>query len=138
VSGITSILRNGSAISGNTQKIGVKWQKDGARAQYAMGSTAAIGMGKGKLNVTASYTQYFSAFTLYTEAVNETTGPLSFRALDANGTGYIVTICNAKLKRPKIIAGGPNQDVTAEFEIIGQPGATLYGGKTIQIDYFSA
>jgi hypothetical protein len=39
---------------------------------------------------------------------------------------------------PKITAGQPNADFMADFEIEGEPGdATLYGGKTLQIDYFS-
>jgi len=138
VAGIQNILRNGTAIDAVIQKIGMKWNKEGARAQYGIGSSSAQGMGKGKLLVTGNLSSYFKDFSLYDEFIAETAGPLSFRALDNLGKGYIFTFCNATIMNPKIVAGGPNQDVMADLEIEGNPGSTvLYGGKTVQIDYFS-
>jgi hypothetical protein len=138
VNGITNVLRNGVAIDAIIQKVGVKWNKEGARAQYGIGSSAAQGMGKGKLKVDGSLSTYFKDFTLYQEFKSETGHSISFRALDSAGKGYIVTFCSAKIMNPKITAGQPNADFMADFEIEGEPGdATLYGGKTLQIDYFS-
>ncbi len=138
VNGVTNILRNGVAINAIIQKIGVKWMKEGARAQYGMGSAAAAGMGKGKLKVDGSLSTFFKDFTLYAEFKAETGSSISFRALDGNSKGYIITICRAKIMNPKITAGQPNADFMADFEIEGEPGdTTLYGGKTLQIDYFA-
>jgi hypothetical protein len=138
VGGIGTVYRNGAAISAIIQKIGVKWNKEGARAQYGIGSSAAQGMGKGKLLINGSLSSYFKDFSLYSEFKAETGGPIWFQALDNLGNGYVITICNATIMNPKIVFGGPNQDVMADFEMEGNPGAALYGGKTIQIDYFSA
>lgn len=138
INGIGTVYRNGSAIGAIIQKIGVKWSKEGARAQYGIGSPAAQGMGKGKLLVTGSLSSYFKDFTLYDEFKSETTGPIWFQALDSDGKGYVITFCSASIMNPKVVAGGANQDVMADFEIEGEPGdVDLYGGKTIQIDYFS-
>ena len=139
IGGIGTIYRNGVTIGGSIQKVGIKWNKEGARAQYVIGSSSAAGIGKGKLQVDGSLTSYFSTFTLYNEYVNETTGPIWFSALDNLGLGYVITLCNATIMNPKIVAGGPNQDVMADFSMEGNPGSTtLYGGKTLQLDYFSA
>lgn len=137
INGIGTVYRNGSAIAAIIQKIGVKWNKEGARSQFGIGSSAAQGMGKGKLLVTGNLSSYFKDFSLYTEFKNETGGPIWFSALDNNGKGYVITFCNATIMNPKIVAGGPNQDIMADFEIEGNPGAALYGGKTVQIDFFS-
>ena len=131
-----------AAIDGVVQKIGVKWNKEGAAAQYGIGSAAALGMRSGKQLVTGSLSTYFKDFALYSQYTAEQTGPISFYALDgavdaATTKGYVITFCNATIMNPKVVAGGPGQDVMADFEIEGNPDVTsMYGGKTIQIDYF--
>jgi hypothetical protein len=138
VDGIGDIYRNGAVVDAIIQKIGVKWDKTGARAQYGIGSASAKGMGNGLLTVTGSLSSYFKDFALYDEFRAETGGPIWFQALDADGKGYVITFCSAKIMNPKIVAGGANQDIMADFEIEGEPGSVaLYGGKTIQIDYFN-
>lgn len=136
INGIGTVYRNGSAISATVQKVGVKWNKEGARTQMGIGSAAALGIGKGKLLINGNLSTYFKDFSLYTEFKNETGGPIWFQALDSDGNGYVITICNATIMNPKVVAGGPNQDVMADFELEGNPGAALYGYKTIQVDYF--
>ena len=134
-----------AAISAIIQKIGVKWNKEGAAAQYGIGSAAAAGMRSGKQLISGSLSSYFKDFSLYTQFTNEQAGPISFYALDglasASATkGYMITICNATIMNPKIVAGGPGQDVMAEFELEGNPdisSTSIFGGKTIQIDYFA-
>lgn len=134
-----------AAISAIIQKIGVKWNKEGAAAQYGIGSSAAAGMRSGKQLISGSLSSYFKDFSLYTQFTAEQAGPISFYALDglpsASGTkGYMITICNATIMNPKIVAGGPGQDVMAEFELEGNPdisSTSIFGGRTIQIDYFA-
>lgn len=138
INGIGSIYRNGSVIDAIIQKIGAKWEKGNARAQYGIGSASAKGIGSGLITVTGSLGSYFKDFALYDEFKNETGGPIWFQALDSTGKGYVLTFCNATIMNPKIVAGGPGQDVMAEFEIEGNPDTSgVYGGKTIQIDYFN-
>jgi len=138
INGIGVIYRNGVAFDAIIQKIGAKWNKEGARGQYGIGSASAQGLGKGKLMVDGSLSSYFKDFSLYDEFKAETSGPIWFEALDPDGRGYCLTFCSASIMNPKIVAGGASQDVMADFEIEGEPGdATLYGGKTFQIDYFS-
>jgi len=131
-----------AAIEGVVQKIGVKWTKEGAAAQYGIGSAAALGMRAGKQLITGSLSTYFKDFALYAQYTGEQAGPISFYALDGLSTasatkGYVITFCNATIMNPKVVAGGPGQDVMADFEIEGNPDVTsMYGGRTIQIDYF--
>jgi hypothetical protein len=88
---------------------------------------------------------YFKDFTLFNQFVNEQAGPISFHALDGMDElsatkGYMITFCNATIMNPKIVAGGPGQDVMADFEVEGNPdisSTNIFGGKTIQIDYFA-
>jgi hypothetical protein len=40
---------------------------------------------------------------------------------------------------PKVVAGGPGQDIMADFEIEANPDVSstqIFAGKSIQIDYF--
>jgi hypothetical protein len=133
-----------AAISAIIQKISVKWNKEGAAAQYGIGSSAAAGVRCGKQLINGSLSSYFKDFSLYTQFTSEQAGPISFYALDglpsaSDTKGYMITICNATIMNPKIVAGGPGQDVMAEFELEGNPDISstqIFGGKTIQIDYF--
>jgi hypothetical protein len=132
-------------IAGFVQKIGIKWNKEGSAAQYAMGTKAAVGMRGGKQLISGTLSTYFKDFTLFSQYTNETAGPISFYALDgddalAASKGYVITICNATIMNPKVVCGGPGQDVMADFEIEGNPDISstqIFGGKTIQIDYFA-
>jgi hypothetical protein len=133
-----------AAIAGVVQKIGVKWNKEGAAAQYGIGSAAALGMRAGKQLITGTLSTYFKDFALYAQYTGEQAGPISFYAIDgaviaAATKGYVITFCNATIMNPKVVAGGPGQDVMADFEIEGNPdisSTSIFGGKTIQIDYF--
>lgn len=66
VNGIGTVYRNGVAISSIIQKIGVKWNKEGARTQMGIGAKAAQGLGKGKLLINGSLSSYFKDFGLFT------------------------------------------------------------------------
>lgn len=139
INGIGQIFRNGTAVDAIINKFSLKWTKEGSAAQYGIGSSAAQGMRLGKVNVTGGLTSFFRDFALYDEFIAETGGPIWMPALDYDGHGYVLTICNGTIMNPKIVAGGSNQDVVAEFDIEGNPDTTgIYGYRTIQIDYFGA
>lgn len=139
ISGISNLTRNGTAIDAVIQKISMKWSAEGARTQQGIGSSAAQGIGTGQVMVSGSLESYFKDFSLYDEFISELGGPVSFWARDVTGAGYIFTITNATIMNPKVVAGGPNQDVMATFELEGNPDdASLFGGTTFQIDRFAA
>jgi len=136
VSGFGAIYRGAAALTAKIQKIDLKWTQQSASAQFAMGSAAAAGMKKGLLEVTGSVDMYFKTYDQYLEYKAETKSMLSFSACDLTGAGYVFTVTNAALMDPKIVAGGPNQDVMATFTIEGNPSAAagVFGGATLQID----
>lgn len=137
INGIGQVYRNGSPIQAIIQKIGAKWNKEGARGQYGIGSAFAQGIGIGRLLVTGSLASYFKDFLLYDQFKSETGGPIWFTAIDNAGDGYAITFCNANIMNPKIVAGSASTDIMAEFEIEGAPDVSgTYGGLTLQIDYF--
>ena len=131
-----------SAINGVVQKLGIKWSKEGAASQGGIGATYALGMRSGKILVTGSMSTYFADFELFNQYKNEQAGPICFHALDGDAAlsttkGFVLSICNGTIMNPKVVAGGPGQDVMAEFEVEGNPDVTgAFGGKTVQIDYF--
>jgi len=128
------------------QKLGIKWNKEGAAGQYGIGSANAQGIRKGKMLVTGTMSTFFKNFILYNQFANEQKGPISFYAIDglpaaADTEGYMITFCNASIMNPKVVAGGSGQDVLAEFDVEGNPDVSstqIFGGKTIQIDFFGA
>jgi len=136
VNGFGTIYRGAAPLDGILQKIDLKWQQQGARQQYGMGSTAAAGFGKGLLEVSGTMEVYFKTFALYDEFIAETGAMISFRATDLTGAGYIFTMGNATIMNPTIVAGGPNQDVMATFQIEANPtsAASIFGGQSFQID----
>jgi len=135
VGGFGAIYRGTSLLAGTITKVDVNWSQS-AREQRGMGSSATQGIGKGLIEAKGSIEMYFANFSLYDEAVSETGSMFSFRGLDASGNGYIITGGNVKLLNPKIVAGGPGQDVMASFELEFNPTSTssVFGGSTIQID----
>jgi len=144
VNGFGKVYRgSGEMMSGATpatiMKLDLKWSGQSAAAQYGLGSAAAQGMRKGLLEATGSVSLYFRTFDQYTEFINETKAMLSFSACDSLGAGFVFTLANAALMDPKIVAGGPNQDVMADFTLEGNPSASagIFGGCTLQIDKVS-
>jgi len=136
IGGFGTIYRGATALDGTLQKIDMKWQQQSARMQYGMGSTGAAGFGKGLLDATGSMEVYFKNFNLYNEFIAEIGAMISFRGVDLNGAGFVFTIPNATIMNPSIVAGGPNQDVMATFQIEANPSAAggIFQGKAFQID----
>lgn len=137
VAGFSSLAVDDDAITEVAQSIEFTLTKDNARAQYGLGSPNAQGMARGTISVAGSLSTYFGSFDLYDDYTNEVDRFISFRALDDQGTGYIFTIPAATLMNPSVVAGGPDTDVLAEFELEGNPALSgVYQGFTLQIDRF--
>lgn len=138
VAGVQNIVVNDTAIAAVTQGIEVNITKNNARQQFGIGSASAQGMARGTLEVSGTMSTYFKDFTMYDLYKAETDQLVSFRALDNTGAGYVITLPAATLMNPQIVAGGPNQDVLAEFELEGNPGTGIYNNVVIQIDRIPA
>jgi Phage tail tube protein len=134
VAGVAQILGNGTALSAPAQSLQLNLQKQNARAQYAIGSADAQGMGRGTIDLNGTLSLYFKDFTMYDLYKAETDVAISFRLTDNAGDGYMFTLPAATLMNPSIVAGGPDSDVMAEFQLEGNPDAN---GVILQIDRFA-
>ncbi len=123
VSGVAKVWMDGNVLSAPAQSFQLNLQRQNARAQYAIGSSGAQGMGKGTLDVNGTLSLYFKDFTMYNYYRNETAVNIELALMDANYGGYVLTIPAATLMNPSIVAGGPDTDVMAEFQLEGNPSA---------------
>lgn len=134
VSGVATLLVNGAALSAPAQSVQLNITKQGARSQYAIGSADAQGIGRGTIDVSGSISLYFADFTNYDLYKNETDVEINIGLRDNTGNGYVFTLPAATLMNPSIVAGGPDSDVMAEFQLEGNPDAN---GVICQVDTFS-
>jgi hypothetical protein len=134
VAGFQSLEVNNAAVSAVVDGITVNVARDGAAAQYGMGSTAAQGVLRGTVTVSGSVRIYFRDFTLYDMYKSEAYTSITYRSVDSDGAGYQVSLPSATLMNPQIVSGGPNQGILAEFALEGNVSPTL--GYTISIDKF--
>ncbi len=136
VAGFQALQLNDTAVAATVDNFSVQITKDGAGAQYGMGSAAAQGMTRGVFTLSGRMRTFFKDFTLYDLFKSEASGLLSYRTMDAAGNAYILTIPAANIMNPQVVAGGPGQPVMAEFQLEGNPDPTL--GYTFQIDRLPA
>ena len=123
VGGVARIWMDGAALSSPAQSFQLNLQRQNARGQYAIGSSSAQGMGKGTLDVSGTLSLYFDTFTMYDKYRLETPVTIDLALRDANYGGYVISLPNVTLMNPSIVAGGPDQDVMAEFQMEGNPSA---------------
>ncbi len=135
VAGFSKLEVADTAIAAVAQGIDINLTKEGARAQFGLGSAAAQGMGRGTITAAGTLSVYFIDFTLYDLYKNETDSIVSFAALDDLGEGYIITLPAATLMNPTVVAGGPDTDVVSEFELEANPASSgeYFTGLTIPV-----
>lgn len=139
VTGFSNLTTDDTAIAGISQGLELTVTKENAHSQFGIGSAAAVGMTRGTLMLSGKLTMYFANFTLYDLYKAETDKRITFRALDDQSKGYIFTLPTCTIMNPAVVAGGPDTDVLAAFELEGNPAPssdTVYSGITIQIDRF--
>lgn len=111
--------------------------REGANMAFAMGSTAAAGIGSvGQLAVSGTMTVYFEDYDLYDAYKAEEALLISYRVEDQLGNAYIISVPELVLGQSRIVVGGPNQPVMAEFNWGADPSVAL--GCSLQIDRFAA
>lgn len=132
VAGFNALTLDGSPIDAVADAITVNIAKEGAAAQFGLGSAAAQGMLRGTTTVTGTLRTYFRSFALYQLYKAETYHAIAFTSEDQDGNSYTIRIPAATIMNPSVTAGGPGGAVMAEFAIEGNPDPTL--GYTIAID----
>lgn len=125
VAGVAGLEIDDVAITTPIQSLQINLTKQNARAQYAIGSADAQGMGRGTIDVSGTVSMYFKDFTMYDLYKNETDIKLDVDLTDDLGDGYRITLPAVTLMNPTIVAGGPDQDVMAEFQLEGNPLANV-------------
>lgn len=111
------------------------------RAQDALGSLGAVGIGMGTIAVKGSLEVYFADGALYDKFVGDIYTALIFSTKDVDGNGYVFTIPRAQLTGAKIMAGSKNTDVMASFQyeaFADRKNATVALRKTVIIDRLGA
>lgn len=125
VTGVGTILINGSPLSGTYVKTASISVDPALRAQKAIGNLGNVGIGRGTFKVEGSIEVYFANGTLYDIAVANTDLSIVIPVEDAAGNGYTFTFAHARLTVPNPQAGAKDQDVmlTMPFKAIA-PGTS--------------
>lgn len=142
-----SVLTSGSGLAAVLQQFSINVTKNNARQQFGIGDVNAKGIGKGTIQVDGAMQMYFADFTMYQQYKSESRVVASFKITDADLNTYIITLPAVVLMNPNLVAGGPDTDLVAEFQLEANPGFTLPVGApaaapvtetpyTIQIDRF--
>jgi hypothetical protein len=98
---------NNTSVAAVIDGINLNITRDGAAAQFGLGSSAAQGVLRGVVTISGSVRIFFRDFTLYDDYKAETARSLSYRSVDDTGSGYQITLPSAILLNPNITAGGP-------------------------------
>jgi hypothetical protein len=135
IGGFQGIFFNEVALAAAVDSFTCTLTRDGAAADYGMGSASAVGMRLGAMTVTGQLSMFFKDFTYYDNFKSETFGRLAIITKDAAGSAYVVTIPQAFLSNPQVNVQGNGQIVRAQFDLEGNPQA---GGGTIRFDRLAA
>jgi len=122
-------------LTSKMSKLGIS-VKNSLRGQNAIGTLGNVGIGTGRCDVSGTLSAYFENDTLYAKFLANTTTGLAWRAQDAVGNAYIISVPKVKLSDGTVVAGGADQDVMADFSWQAVMHATF--GFTISIDKFAA
>lgn len=111
------------------------------RAQGALGKLGPAGYGVGTISAKGKITVYFANIDLYNKFLGDIYTSIIFSTKDIDGNGYVFTFPRVKLSNGKIVAGGKNTDVMAEFDYTAyadRKNATAALRKTVIIDRLGA
>lgn len=132
VSGVGNVMEGGALLAGTYIKTADLTIDNSLRAQDAIGTLGAIGVGTGTLQVTGNIEVYLADGAMYDKFLNNVSSSLSLRATDNASNGYVFTLPRIKYGDAKVNAGALDQDVmlSMPFTAIMDPAS----GKTIIID----
>lgn len=135
VSNVANLREGGAAISGTFAKTLSLALSNALRGQKAIGVLGNAGIGVGRCEVTGSLSVYFEDETLYEKFLDNTETSIDFRAIDADGNGYIFTLPRVKYSSSNDaeVSGG-DQDVMLDLQYQAIRDSST--DCTIQIDKF--
>ena len=88
------------------------------RAQNAICSLGAVGIGSGTINATMDIEVYFSSgATFYSQLLNNSNIEVAFTAIDTDGNGYVFTFPAANVSTYTVNAGGKDADLMAQITL---------------------
>jgi hypothetical protein len=132
VAGVGNIMEGGAVLTGTYIKSVDLSIDNSLRAQTAIGTLGAIGIGTGTLQVSGTMEVYLADGTMWDKFRNNTASSMSLRATDGAGNGYAITLPKIKYGDAKVNAGSLDQDImlSMPFTAIMDPTSL----KTIIID----
>jgi hypothetical protein len=124
-----------TALSNAVSSVSLNVSREGAGMDYGMGSASAQGARWGQVLVAGQLVIFFRDLTQYAFFKSETRLRISWRKRDSQGNTYIFTLPGANIMNPSIPVQGPNQTMTATFDLEGGNDMAL---ASLQIDRFDA
>ena len=124
-----------TALAAAVNLVSLNVSREGAGMDYGMGTATAQGARWGQVLVAGQIEIFFRDFTQYALFKSEARSRISWRKRDPQGNSYIFTLPGANLMNPSIPVQGPNQAITATFDIEGGNDLAL---PALQIDRFAA
>lgn len=88
---------------------------DTLRAQDAIGTLGAVGIGSGTFHVSGTMTVYFADAALYAKYLASTFTSLTISTLDTSKNGYVFTLPNIMITKNTVQAGGKDTDLMANI-----------------------
>jgi len=136
VSGVGNIYEGGSALIGTSIKSLALDIDNALRAQDAIGTLGAVGIGSGTIAISGTMEVYLADGTMYDKFLNNTASSVSWSAVDGDGNGYVFTLPKVKYKDAKVTGGSLNSDAMLSMPFEALMDATTL--KTIIIDRVGA
>lgn len=116
VTGVGNIWEGGAPLVGTSIKSMSLDIDSQLRAQKAIGTLGAVGLGMGTFVAKGSMEVYFANGDLFTKFENDTYTAISLSTTDSEGNSYVYTFPRVQLTSAKIAAGSKNTDLMATFE----------------------
>lgn len=128
--GLQNMLEGGAALGTYFSNLALSYNNNN-RAQKGIGVLGNFGQGVGQIELKLSGSLYFKDKALFNKLRNSTDTDFSFRIVDANNNGYVVTIPAGNYTSYSDPINGKNNDVMVDFEITAKDDGN---GRMIIID----
>ena len=136
VGAFRGIFLDGQPFPADVSSFTVNISNEGAAPQYAMGSSAAVGMLPGTHLGGAQIETYFGDLVLYRRFLSEALGSIAFATADADDNIYVIGLPASTVMNPDRTVSGPGTAIMSRFELEAGPHPTL--GSTVTIDRLPA
>lgn len=85
------------------------------RLRMQVGTLGVVSVGTGTVEITGTFSVYFTTVTLYNKFLAHTDTSLVLGVKDSQGSGYVIELPAVKITTGTRLAGGINTDVIGEF-----------------------